>query len=161
VRKRVLIVDDQQPLRAVARELLEDAGYVVAGEAADVTEALAAVVAEAPDVALLDVQSRTEPAIATTTETTMTTIRKRRCLESRAGGVHAAHHLTIRWKFLTRGEPICHEMTVRIGRLWLDRRLEEPPASVVAVSERCDEHAEPIADLRVPRRAVGDDEETV
>ena len=56
MRKRVLIVDDHQPFRAVARELLEGAGYVVAGEAADATEALAAVVAEAPDVVLLDVQ---------------------------------------------------------------------------------------------------------
>ena len=33
VRKRVLIVDDHEPFRAVARELLEGAGYVVAGEA--------------------------------------------------------------------------------------------------------------------------------
>jgi DNA-binding NarL/FixJ family response regulator len=56
VRKRVLIVDDHQPFRAVARGLLEGAGYVVAGEAADAAEALAAVVAEAPDVVLLDVQ---------------------------------------------------------------------------------------------------------
>ena len=29
VRKRVLIVDDYQPFRAAARELLEDAGFVV------------------------------------------------------------------------------------------------------------------------------------
>src|SRR3954468_13173166 len=56
MRKRVLIVDDHQPFRAVARELLEGAGYVVAGEAADAAEALAAVVAAAPDVVLLDVQ---------------------------------------------------------------------------------------------------------
>ena len=52
----MLIVDDHQPFRAVARELLERAGYVVAGEAADAKEALAAVVAETPDVVLLDVQ---------------------------------------------------------------------------------------------------------
>lgn len=56
MRKRVLIVDDHQPFRAVARELLEGGGYVVAGEAADAAEALAAVVAEPPDVVLLDVQ---------------------------------------------------------------------------------------------------------
>ena len=55
-RKRVLIVDDHEPFRAVARELLEGAGYVVAGEAADAAEALAAVAAEAPDAVLLDVQ---------------------------------------------------------------------------------------------------------
>jgi len=56
VRKRVLIVDDHEPFRAVARELLEGAGYIVAGEAADAAEALAAIAAEAPDAVLLDVQ---------------------------------------------------------------------------------------------------------
>src|SRR4051794_3133852 len=56
VRKRVLIVDDYQPFRAAARELLEEAGFVVAGEAGDAAEALAAVAAEAPDAVLLDVQ---------------------------------------------------------------------------------------------------------
>jgi DNA-binding NarL/FixJ family response regulator len=56
VGKRVLIVDDHEPFRAVARELLETAGYVVAGEAADAAEALAAVAVEAPDAVLLDVQ---------------------------------------------------------------------------------------------------------
>jgi DNA-binding NarL/FixJ family response regulator len=54
--KRVLIVDDHGPFRAVARELLEDAGYVVAGEAADGEEALAVAALEAPDAVLLDVQ---------------------------------------------------------------------------------------------------------
>ena len=53
---RVLIVDDHQPFRAVARELLERAGYVVSGEAADAAEALDAVAADAPDAVLLDVQ---------------------------------------------------------------------------------------------------------
>jgi DNA-binding NarL/FixJ family response regulator len=56
VRKRVLIVDDHQPFRALARELLESAGYVVTGEAADAAEALAAVAADCPDAVLLDVQ---------------------------------------------------------------------------------------------------------
>jgi DNA-binding NarL/FixJ family response regulator len=56
VGKRVLIVDDHEPFRAVARELLEGAGYVIAGEAGDAAEALAAVAAEAPDAVLLDVQ---------------------------------------------------------------------------------------------------------
>jgi DNA-binding NarL/FixJ family response regulator len=54
--KRVLIVDDHEPFRTVARSLLEGAGYVVSGEAADAAEALAAVVADAPDAVLLDVQ---------------------------------------------------------------------------------------------------------
>ena len=56
VRKRVLIVDDHGPFRAIARELLERAGYVVAGEAADAAEALAVVAVEALDAVLLDVQ---------------------------------------------------------------------------------------------------------
>jgi DNA-binding NarL/FixJ family response regulator len=54
--KRVLIVDDHEPFRAVARELLEGAGYVVAGEAVDAAGALAAVAVAAPDAVLLDVQ---------------------------------------------------------------------------------------------------------
>jgi two-component system nitrate/nitrite response regulator NarL len=54
--KRVLIVDDHAPFRAVARAVLEGAGFVVAGEAADAESAYAAVAADAPDVVLLDVQ---------------------------------------------------------------------------------------------------------
>jgi CheY-like chemotaxis protein len=53
---RVLIVDDHEPFRAVARELLEAAGYVVSGEAADGAEALVAAAAQSPDAVLLDVQ---------------------------------------------------------------------------------------------------------
>ena len=56
MRKRVLIVDDHVSFRAVARELLERAGYVVSGEAGDAQEALSAIAAEVPDVVLLDVQ---------------------------------------------------------------------------------------------------------
>jgi DNA-binding NarL/FixJ family response regulator len=51
-----LIVDDHEPFRAVARELLERAGYVVSGEAADAEEAFDAIAADAPDAVLLDVQ---------------------------------------------------------------------------------------------------------
>jgi DNA-binding NarL/FixJ family response regulator len=40
----------------VARALLEDGGYIVAGEAADAAGALAAIVVDAPDAVLLDVQ---------------------------------------------------------------------------------------------------------
>jgi DNA-binding NarL/FixJ family response regulator len=53
---RVLIVDDHPEFRAVARELLEDAGYVVTGEAEGAAEALAAAAAQSPDVVLLDIQ---------------------------------------------------------------------------------------------------------
>ena len=56
VAKRVLIVDDHEPFRATARELLEEAGYVVAGEAGNASEALAAAAADPPDAVLLDVQ---------------------------------------------------------------------------------------------------------
>ena len=52
---RVLIVDDHPEFRAVTRELLEEAGYVVSGEAAGAREAIAAVRVQAPDVVLLDV----------------------------------------------------------------------------------------------------------
>ena len=54
--KRVLIVDDHEPFRAVARDLLEGAGYIVAGEATDAAGAMAAVAVDAPDAVLLDVQ---------------------------------------------------------------------------------------------------------
>ncbi|HET6171787.1 MAG TPA: response regulator [Gaiellales bacterium] len=54
--KRVLIVDDHEPFRAVARQLLEAGGYVVSGEAADGAEALAAAADAPPDAVLLDVQ---------------------------------------------------------------------------------------------------------
>src|SRR4051794_26117630 len=64
MRKRVLIVDDHQPFRATARKLLEEAGYVVAGEAGDAAEALAAVAAGAPDAVLLDVQLPDEDGFA-------------------------------------------------------------------------------------------------
>jgi DNA-binding NarL/FixJ family response regulator len=68
VPKRVLIVDDHEPFRAVARELLESAGYVVTGEAADAAEALAAVAAHAPDAVLLDVQLPDRDGFAVATE---------------------------------------------------------------------------------------------
>ena len=62
--KRVLIVDDHEPFRATARELLEEAGYVVAGEAGDAAQALEAVAAGAPDAVLLDVQLPDEDGFA-------------------------------------------------------------------------------------------------
>jgi CheY-like chemotaxis protein len=52
---RVLIVDDHPGFRAVARELLEGAGYVVSGEAATARQAIAAVSAQTPDIVLLDI----------------------------------------------------------------------------------------------------------
>jgi DNA-binding NarL/FixJ family response regulator len=56
MRERVLIVDDHDGFRAVARKLLDGAGFDVVGEAADGTSGLAAARATLPDVVLLDVQ---------------------------------------------------------------------------------------------------------
>lgn len=52
----VLIVDDHAGFRSLARSLLEAGGYVVVGEAADGTSALAAATALKPALVLLDVQ---------------------------------------------------------------------------------------------------------
>lgn len=56
VGRTVLIVDDQQEFRALARLLLTDAGYDVIGEAGDGAEAAAEAARLRPDVVLLDVQ---------------------------------------------------------------------------------------------------------
>lgn len=52
----VLIVDDHDGFRSLARRLLEAAGHEVVGEARDGRTALAAARDLAPDVVLLDVQ---------------------------------------------------------------------------------------------------------
>jgi DNA-binding NarL/FixJ family response regulator len=51
-----LIVDDHAEFRAVARLIVEAAGFEVVAEAADGEAALAAVAAANPDVVLLDVR---------------------------------------------------------------------------------------------------------
>ena len=53
---RVLIVDDQQPFRRVARELLEQRGYTVVAEAASAKGALDAAIRHEPDAVLMDVR---------------------------------------------------------------------------------------------------------
>src|SRR3954451_2096962 len=53
---RVLIVDDDPRFRALARALLQASGYIVAAEAGDAEQALAAARAVRPDAALVDVQ---------------------------------------------------------------------------------------------------------
>jgi DNA-binding NarL/FixJ family response regulator len=53
---RILIVDDDDRFRALARALLEASGYAVVGEAADGDQALAAARRLHPDAALVDVQ---------------------------------------------------------------------------------------------------------
>ncbi len=54
--RTVLIVDDHPEFRHLARAVVEAAGFRVVGEAADGEQALAAVAAHRPDVALLDVR---------------------------------------------------------------------------------------------------------
>jgi two-component system nitrate/nitrite response regulator NarL len=53
---RVLIVDDHAEFRAVARLVVEAAGFEVVGEASDGAAALAATADTDPDVVLLDVR---------------------------------------------------------------------------------------------------------
>jgi CheY-like chemotaxis protein len=55
VPRTVLIVDDHPSFRRLARKLVEAAGYVVVGDAADGAAAIEAVGALRPDVVLLDV----------------------------------------------------------------------------------------------------------
>jgi CheY-like chemotaxis protein len=52
----ILIVDDDARFRALARTLLEAAGYAIVAEAANGAEALAAIRRDPPDAALVDVQ---------------------------------------------------------------------------------------------------------
>jgi DNA-binding NarL/FixJ family response regulator len=53
---RVLIVDDQDLVRAGFRMILEQAGIQIAGEAGDGVDAVAQAVATTPDVVLMDVR---------------------------------------------------------------------------------------------------------
>jgi DNA-binding NarL/FixJ family response regulator len=53
---RVLVVDDQELVRAGFRLILEKAGMTVVGEAADGIDAIEATILTAPDVVLMDVR---------------------------------------------------------------------------------------------------------
>ncbi len=55
---RVLIIDDQAPFRAVARELLERRGFAVVGEAGGANAGLELAEAVAPDAVMLDIDLR-------------------------------------------------------------------------------------------------------
>ena len=52
----VLIVDDHDTFRALARAVLEASGFTVAGEAADGESALTTMEEARPDIVLLDIQ---------------------------------------------------------------------------------------------------------
>ena len=52
----LMIVDDHRSFRQAARRVLESAGFVIVGEAADGESALDAILDLRPDVVLLDVQ---------------------------------------------------------------------------------------------------------
>jgi DNA-binding response OmpR family regulator len=54
--RRVLIIDDNTPFRAAARQLLERAGFVVVAEAGDGATGLREAKAHCPDLAVVDVQ---------------------------------------------------------------------------------------------------------
>jgi DNA-binding NarL/FixJ family response regulator len=56
MRNGVLIVDDHADFRASARTMLEAAGFLVVGEAADGAEAMAAEARLRPALVLLDIQ---------------------------------------------------------------------------------------------------------
>jgi two-component system chemotaxis response regulator CheY len=54
--RTVLVVDDHSGFRSLVRELLQDGGFQVVGEAGDGAAALAATRALRPEVILLDIQ---------------------------------------------------------------------------------------------------------
>lgn len=63
---RVVIADDHGPLRALLREELEDAGFVICAEAADSAGAVDAALEHRPEVCVLDVRMPPEGGIAAT-----------------------------------------------------------------------------------------------
>jgi DNA-binding NarL/FixJ family response regulator len=58
-----LIVDDSGPFRLAARELLENRGYLVIGEAGSAREAIQAIDTQPPDAVLLDLRLKDESGV--------------------------------------------------------------------------------------------------
>ena len=69
---RVLVADDQELVRAGFRLILEAAGFVVVGEAADGAEALALAATQRPDVVLMDIRMPVMDGLAATRQLTAT-----------------------------------------------------------------------------------------
>ena len=67
---RVLVADDQELVRAGFRLILEAAGFVVVGEAADGAEALALAATQRPDVVLMDIRMPVLDGLAATRQLT-------------------------------------------------------------------------------------------
>jgi CheY-like chemotaxis protein len=61
--KRILIVEDEPMIRLLLEDMLSDLGYVIAGEAARVPEALDAVSSADFDLAILDLMLEGEPSL--------------------------------------------------------------------------------------------------
>ena len=51
---RIALVDDSVPIRAALRDLLEDEGFEIAGEAGNGAEGIELITAEQPDAVVLD-----------------------------------------------------------------------------------------------------------
>jgi DNA-binding NarL/FixJ family response regulator len=67
---RVLVADDQELVRAGFRLILEAAGFIVVGEAADGAEALTLAARERPDVVLMDIRMPVMDGLAATRQLT-------------------------------------------------------------------------------------------
>jgi DNA-binding response OmpR family regulator len=63
LRPRILVVEDEWLIADYLREVLEEAGYVVCGPAARVSQALLLIEQDHPDAALLDINLRGETSI--------------------------------------------------------------------------------------------------
>jgi DNA-binding NarL/FixJ family response regulator len=68
VASTIVVVDDHPGFRSMVRQMLEEAGFVVVGEAADGRSALETIAAVRPDLVLLDVQLPDMDGFAVTAE---------------------------------------------------------------------------------------------
>jgi CheY-like chemotaxis protein len=95
--QRVVVVDDDLPLRGLMRRLLEaDGGFQVVGEAGDGFQALDVVTAEQPDIVLLDLMMpgldgrAVLPGLVTRSPRSMVVVVSTLSAENEAAGTFAA-----------------------------------------------------------------------